>query len=388
MPGSHYKPLWLRILAIVAAMTVMAGGAINYTKAGQVLQVQMGYFNNMFPDQQASLAESDADFVKRWWQTFKATGALEDAPRAGRPRKIPDAMAIEAAQIISRGYTVETTVRQQRVVEHKYFSTVAEAVEHNDTLRGMLNQLHATPEQLLAAMHRAAPELVHRRVSFRHQLSVAEKAKRVTVSRDLLARYTADHTLLQRMVFIDETTIQTHGLKRDHIEVWVNNSDPSFHDFHGVPGKAWDPVKVHVIAAVSSHSAYEDHGGLVYMDFTTGTTDINRRHNKRLDGGSRRGDYKYTVSVLPPVNVCDTTVTGGLGQVGVTCKKGLGVWQALAIVSYPLASIAGAEHNTHKTLGSSQGSGHNCRGVQISLMHPHNSSPIADGTHCLLKVCS
>jgi hypothetical protein len=58
-----------------------------------------------------------------------------------------------------------------------------------------------------------------------------------------------DPSLLNRTMFIDETTIQTHGLKHDHIEVWVNSSDTRFHAFHGVPWKAWDPVKVHVIAA-------------------------------------------------------------------------------------------------------------------------------------------
>jgi hypothetical protein len=43
-------------MAVAVAMACAAGGAVNYTKAGQVFQVQMGYFQNQFPDQ-ASQAE-------------------------------------------------------------------------------------------------------------------------------------------------------------------------------------------------------------------------------------------------------------------------------------------------------------------------------------------
>lgn len=307
-PGSHYKPMWVRILAVAAAMTVFAGGAVNYTKAGQVLQVQLGYFNTMFPNQTASIAEPHSEFVKRWWQRFTTTGQLTDAPRSGRPRKISDAVALEAATIIGKGYVVQKPLGRHYVLEHKYFSSVAEAVQHNATLKNMLTVLNATPGQLLTAMHRAVPDLVYRRVSFRHQLTVAEKAKRVTVSSDLLARHQSDPTLLQRMVFIDETTIQTHGLKRDHIQVWVNNSDTSFRDYHGVPGKSWDPVKAHVIAAVSSHPFYARKGGLVYMDFTTGTTAIKRYENRRIDMSVRGGDFKYTVSVLHSADMHDTCI--------------------------------------------------------------------------------
>lgn len=193
---------------------------------------------------------------------------------------------------------MQRMVRQQPVTEHKYFSTVPEAVEHNATLSSMLEQYHATPEQLLNAMHRVAPDLVRRRVTFRHQLSRVEKANRQRVSLQLLSRLRDEPDPLQRMVFIDETTIMTHGLKHDHIEVWVNATDTGFHDYHGVPGRSWDPVKAHVVAAVSSHPSFEGTHGLVYADFTTGTTKIKRRENRRRDSSQAVPDFVYTVSGL------------------------------------------------------------------------------------------
>jgi hypothetical protein len=166
-------------------------------------------------------------------------------------------------------------VHRQVVTDVKYFYSVAEAIAYSATLRDTLRDYKATQGAgLLNAMHRAAPGMVRRRVTFRHHLAEDEEAKRPGW---LTCWYgcTMTPSLLNRTVFTDETTIQTHGLKHDHIEVWVNSSDTRFHDFHGVPGKAWDPVKVHVIAAVTAHPHYDALGGLVYVEFTTGTTNIN-----------------------------------------------------------------------------------------------------------------
>ena len=56
----------------------------------------------------------------------------------------------------------------------------------------------------------------------------------------------------------------------------------------------------------AAHPHYDNLGGLVYVDFTTGTTDIKRRVNKRLDGSIRSPDFKYTVSVLLMLNANNT----------------------------------------------------------------------------------
>lgn len=54
------------------------------------------------------------------------------------------------------------------------------------------------------------------------------------------------------------------------------------------------------------------------MDFTTGTTNIKRRHNTKLDGSQRVGDWKYRVSLLhcvqPAVAICISVATAVGGQ--------------------------------------------------------------------------
>lgn len=313
---THYKPEWARILAVAACMAVLTGTVVDYNKAGRVLTVQLGYFQNKFPDQPIEIRETKAQFCRRWWCHFEERGNVHDAPRTGRPPKVSDADALKAAQIITAGYNATCMAYGRQTVEHKYFGTIADAVAHSDTLQEILRNSRATNQQLREAIHRVSPDVVHRRVSFKHRLTDAEKAKRMVVCTDLLSRHHHDRTLLHKMVFIDETTIMTHGLKSAHVHVWVNSSDPNFHDYHTVPGKAYRPAKVHVIAAVTAHPQYEPSAGVVYVEFTTGTTKIHRRHNLRLDGSTRVPNFKYTVSVLPAVDVHGAACEGCESEIG------------------------------------------------------------------------
>jgi hypothetical protein len=147
----------------------------------------MGYFQNQFPDQPAKLSEPASAFVKRWWEGFRTKGNVDDDPKPGRPPKIPDIKAREAAEIICRGYPVRHTVHQQVVTDVKYFYSVAEAIAYSATLRDTLRDYKATPGAAYSdAMHRAAPSMVRRRVTFRHHLAEDEEAKRQRVAADLL----------------------------------------------------------------------------------------------------------------------------------------------------------------------------------------------------------
>jgi hypothetical protein len=298
-PGGHFKKNWVRLLAVAAAMSCMSSlGVVNFREAGHVFQVRLGVFNTVYNTEPVSISEHPPTFVERWWQHFKTHRDVDDAHRPGRPPKIPNDVALHAAEILCRGYTITRNVDGRQIVEQKFYSTLPEAVGANAELRAVLLQYSETNEQLLHAVHRVAPEVEQRRVSFRHMLSPEEKTHRSTVAAGLLTRYQTDPTLLDKMVFIDETTLLTHGLKREHIKVWVNGSDTSFKDYTSVPGRAGDPVKAHVIAAVSAHPAFQDKHGLVYFDFTTGTSFIKRLENKRQDGSTPDPRFVYTVSIV------------------------------------------------------------------------------------------
>jgi hypothetical protein len=388
LPNSHYKPLWMRVLAVGAVMATLSAGVVNYNRAGQLLQVQIGKFNNMYPEQQAQLREGPDVFTERWFVALTTRGNLDGAPKAGRPYKINDTTAMAVANILSSGYDYTYTIRGQRVTHHKYFTSVPEAVKQSQYMRDVKAELNATNEQLRVAVHRVAPEVEYRRVSFKHMLTAQQKAKRMSVSAGLLARHHSDPTLLHRMVFVDESSILTHGLKHDHVQVWMNSSDAHFQDYHGVPGSLRHPVKAHVVAAVSAHPAFASASGLVYMDFTTGTTAIHRRINKRLDGSQAVPDYEYWVSVLLLVNAYNAISQGGVGQAAGGAHESIDVAQLLALEWHPLVSVARAQHNPSKTLSSSQGGINSRKAVQVTLMHPHHGSLHFHSTLRLRKISS
>jgi hypothetical protein len=54
--------------------------------------------------------------------------------------------------------------------------------------------------------------------------------------------------------------------------------------------------------AVTAHPAFASTGGLVYVELTSGTTDIQRRTNELQDGSQTVGNHVYRVSVLPLVD--------------------------------------------------------------------------------------
>jgi hypothetical protein len=388
LPNSHYKPLWMKVLAVGAVISTLTAGSINYNKAGQLLQVQIGHFNNMFPEQEAHLREQPDVFAERWFGAVTTRGSLDDAPRAGRPYKINDTTALAVANVLGAGYDYHFNIRGQPVIHHKFFTSVSEAVKQSQYLRDVKTEHNATNEQIRVAAHRVAPDLKYRKLVFKHLLTSTEKAHRLSVAASLLARHHSDPTFLHRMVFVDESSILTHGLKHDHVHVWVNGSDARFQDYHGVAGSLTHPVKAHVIAAVSAHPEFASAGGLVYMEFTTGTTSIHRRINKRLDGSQAVPDYAYWVSVLHSVNAYNAVRQCGVGQAVGRAHESINVGQPPALVWHPLVSEARAQQNPSKTLSSSQG-GSNCSvTVQITLMHPHDSSRLFHSPLCLCKISS
>ena len=73
-----YKPRWVRILAVAAALSTLAAGTVNYTQAGRVMQVQLGYFNTEVFKQEQQVVEEASTFVKRWYDRYKLTGDVAD----------------------------------------------------------------------------------------------------------------------------------------------------------------------------------------------------------------------------------------------------------------------------------------------------------------------
>lgn len=59
-------------MAVAAAISTAVAGTVNYTRAGQVMQVQLGRFHEIFTEQQ-QLGEPASTFVERWYDRLCKT---------------------------------------------------------------------------------------------------------------------------------------------------------------------------------------------------------------------------------------------------------------------------------------------------------------------------
>lgn len=300
----HYKPMWARWLAVFVCVSVgvTAAASPEQWRAATVSFVQQReQWEKVFTFlPQCGEVSRPARFVQRWYAKFLGGDCtLEDAARSGRPRLLSLEEAQRAAAFVKKGRWVKVKVKKGTQHRLVYFTSIQDAVDHTPELKKIIDDNQISVAQLRAAMHAADPDLVRRRITFKRALSKEEKEERVKTAQQLIQEYERDPSFLQNMIFIDETSIVLQGGGHEHVAVWCDKHDVDFNDVCPLPiGHKQEPTKVHVIAAVSAHPAFKANNGLVYVDFTTGTSHIHRRHNKRMDGSTRVPDYNYQVGVL------------------------------------------------------------------------------------------
>ena len=325
-------------------------------------------------------------------QVPRGNYTLEDAARSGRPRLLSLEEAQRAAAFVKKGRWVKVKARKGTHHRLVYFTSIQDAVDHTPELQKILEDNQISVAQLRAAMHAADPDLVRRRIAFKRALSKEEKEERVKTAQELIQQYERDSSLLQNMIFIDETSIVLQGGGHEHVAVWCDKHDVDFNDVCPLPiGHKQEPTKVHIIAAVSAHPAFKASNGLVYVDFTTGTSHIHRRHNKRMDGSTRVADYNYQVGgvagLLQGCEHTDTLLSSRHAQpampwlVGVLQHIHIQLLPALPL--HPTVGKARCQHNSSTSLGSSpscnQGSQHTTRVLQVCCMHPQHGTPRLNG---------
>ena len=303
----HYKPMWARWLAVAVCVLVGVTAASDdevWRQATATFVQEQHKWEKLFENlPRCGKIEVPGKFVKRWFEKFhKGACTCEDDPRSGRPRLLSLEVAARAATLVKQGRWVKVKVGKHTHHRLVYFTSIQDAVDHTTELQSILRDNRVTVHQLREAMHAADPSLVRRRITFKRALSKEEKRQRVESAKLLIDECERNPNILHNMVFIDETTIVLQGGEHEHVAVWCDKHDVNFNDVCPLPiGHKADPTKVHIIAAVSSHPAFKASNALVYVDFTTGTSHIRRRHNKRMDGSTLDPAYNYQVGATAGV---------------------------------------------------------------------------------------
>lgn len=262
------KALCTRIVAVIACA---AGRGVP----SQALEL----YNSWLSAIGCTPSTAPDKFLLRNFHKFLRTGSIKDKPRSGRPHKLPDAVAKEASALIKMGYMVasETSSTQTKPLTcRKYYTSIRQACEKIARLRDILSNYDMTPSQLLARMHAVDPDLRFMKLHYKRELSSEEKAARKKFALAQLKKIRDNPKHLHRVFYMDEASVLFVTGMDPNIKVWADVHDKEVQQVLHIPHlPKCKPFKVHFVVVVNPLL------GPVFMEMTSGTTDIVREHNKK-----------------------------------------------------------------------------------------------------------
>lgn len=191
-PDAPSESVRKRIVAVQCGM--LAGGDPTnkpaMVAAGRVLRRQLG----------AVAPRHSAGFVRQWLGRFQKNGSVHDAPHTGRPRKVPDDVALTCAKAMAEG------------IGGEHFFTVKDAHDRNPIFGLVEHMYDVTPASLMARMKQSLPRLMVRKADKKRGFKPHEKEARIKAAQELMALFPEEAAPGQRsihdVVFVDETQMR------------------------------------------------------------------------------------------------------------------------------------------------------------------------------------
>lgn len=193
-------------------------------------------------------------FCKRWFKHYKQRGHVQDAPRSGRPRRVPDTLARDIAKrIIGNPSTTEPPT---------YYYSLRHFLHKNPDIQAQVATLGVTNRTIERSLRRADPSIRRRRPGRKKVLNPKQKKARRSIA-SILKR--CPMYQLRSTVFVDEATLVLERAPNPLVYAQAGVPLPPDQDEHaGTRAK----FKVHYIGAVM------DGVGNVGMFKLTGTTGV------------------------------------------------------------------------------------------------------------------
>jgi len=252
--------------ARMAAVTVMAPVLAGTMQTKEAVEL----FNKLYNGTTQHPVQKVDQFLKRWAEHYQKHGHVEDAPRSGRPSTLAEDEATQLAKFLKAGthfMPMPTEVEPDPRAVHRFFTSVQDAVDHCPTLSEACNKHNIRPRQLLRRLLAVDGNLVRRMTDYKLPFTPAQMAARMEAASQLLRMPMAD---LQRVVWIDCATFWVDPTNLNQV-VWCDRSDARVEAVvtaHGEPSHKKYKLKF-IVAVSGSH-------GPVYMEFVSGTTDMQR----------------------------------------------------------------------------------------------------------------
>jgi len=284
-----------RAACVVACARALEGDTVDYGRAKQE-------YNKVRKELHGDkLGSKIKTILQKRWQRFLEEGDLEDAHRSGRPPKISDEDARTASEALKAG---KTYTRKQKGLEIKlitYYTSVRQATRESEAIRAVVEKYQCTAKQLYAAMKRVDPNLTMRSFAFKLTLTDKQMKDRVSFCKRMLREWALPlselRVILHRIVQCDEGRWTYSVYSHEHQKAYIDKRTTLLHDYvllQKICGEA--QATVHFFICVSAHPAFARVNGLVYYEFTTGTTSIRRMFN--IEGQTAEEAFVYQVGRL------------------------------------------------------------------------------------------
>lgn len=266
--GNH--PMNLRVLALTC-----------FFLAHSDIHLAIQYYIDGVPKSQYSVVHDVRSFILNNVKKFKETGSLADKPHPPREKKLPDEVALECAKTLKHGYTIyQPDAKEEGVGQlvHQWYTTISQACRENPYLASVCSEYGVSPKALLRRMHQVDPNLVYRSLDFKRELTTEQKHKRQAVATELYNSWCSIPNFLQSIFWIDEVSFWfcPHYTKHN-VKVYCDAHDEEIrHVIHSPLFKSsvkkGEKIQVRALCVVNMLT------GPFFLEFTTGTNDIQRQH--------------------------------------------------------------------------------------------------------------
>lgn len=278
-----------------------------YLENGRDMPAAIAAFNERWNSQ---FDENSEDYIGDVRKLIKAAVkkletrfTLRTLKPPGPPEKIPKATIIECGDIIAKGHLQPCSVVRNGVtyewLEHRYFTSLRDAICRSEALADILEQYDADTSYLRRKLRKHCRGLTYHGVHMRQLLSKKIMQQRVLYGKEMLSLLQADEDMLLDVHWMDECSIWVgKDLIADKLHVWSYRADTE-----GQPPEP-NPLfnkkssfKISILLVVNGRT------GCTHVEVLTGTSRISPvwRHTPGMQAtmttrAMQYGDARYKVS--------------------------------------------------------------------------------------------
>lgn len=281
------KDMKLRQMAVIVAIAA-AIWHVPRTKVWYAIPDEYDWYQ-----QQSTVKMRTDKFIRFWFERFLDEGTLVDHKIKRIPKSITEEEALNASVWLKTGYWIQMQGSRPGHIRwvHRWYPSIRRACRKCPELKAIRDKYGLSNKQLLYELRKYDPSLRRRKLYCKYEFDDEMLQRRQTRAKSLLKRANRDSTFLDRCYFIDECTIWLTDEIKKGMMVYCDAHDQGIHSvLHYEKLQEDKPIRVHLIAVVNAVH------GCVYLEFTTGTDDIQRKHNLKPND-PMHGPYMVSTAV-------------------------------------------------------------------------------------------